>query len=74
MTDSAGKPRYRFDDLRHGAAALFIEQGWTARKLRDTLGEASIATTARRYSALFDRADDDRVTMNLIAQRLIGSD
>ncbi|MFP6743097.1 MAG: AAA family ATPase [Alphaproteobacteria bacterium] len=74
MTDGGGKPLYRFDDLRHGAAALFIEQGWTARRLRDTLGEASIATTARRYSALFDRAGDDRVAMNLIAERLLGSD
>jgi MSHA biogenesis protein MshM len=74
MTDGDGKPLYRFDDLRHGAAALFIEQGWTARRLRDTLGEASIVTTARRYGALFNRAGDDRVTMNLIAQRLIGSD
>ena len=73
MTNSDGKPRYRFDDLRHGAAALFIDQGWTPRRLRDTLGEASIATTARRYRALFDRAGDDRVAMGLMAQRLIGT-
>ncbi|MFP6744114.1 MAG: hypothetical protein VCB77_02865 [Alphaproteobacteria bacterium] len=67
MTDSDGKPRYCFDDLRHGAAALFIEQGWTPRQLRDTLGEASIATITRHYGTLFDR-----VAMDLMAQRLIG--
>ena len=73
MTNSDGKPRYHFDDLRHGAAALFIDQGWTPRKLRDTLGEASIATTARRYATLFDRAGNDRVALDLMAQRLLGS-
>ncbi len=72
MTDSDGKPRYCFDDLRHGAAALFIEQGWTPRRPRDTLGEASIATITQHYSTLFDRVGDDRVAMDLMAQRLIG--
>ena len=67
-----GKAKYRFEDLRHGAAALLIEQGWPARKLRDHLGEASIAATARRYEQIYRRAGDDRLMLDLIAKRLIG--
>ncbi len=70
VVDGEGKARYRFDDLRHAAAALYIEQGWPARKLRDMLGEASVAALARRYARQFERAGDDRVALELIAARL----
>ncbi|KKL60830.1 hypothetical protein LCGC14_2201370, partial [marine sediment metagenome] len=72
LTGDDGKAKYRFDDLRHAAAGLLIEQGWPARKLRDHLGEASIATTARRYGDSFTRAGDDRAALALIAERLLG--
>ena len=71
VVDGEGKARYRFDDLRHAAAALCIEHGWPARKLRDMLGEASVAAVARRYAPLFERAGDDRVALELIAARLL---
>ena len=70
VVDGDGKARYRFDDLRHAAAALYIEPGWPARKLRDMVGEASDAAVARRYAALFERAGDDRAALELIAARL----
>ena len=72
VTGGDGKPKYRFDDLRHAAAALLIEQGWPARKVRDALGEASIAAVARRYAPQFERAGDDRAALELIAARLLG--
>ena len=66
-----GKAKYRFDDLRHTAAAMLIDQGWAPRKLRDHLGEASIAATTRRYAAAYARAGDDRTALGLIAERLL---
>ena len=57
--------------MRHAAAMLLIDQGWAPRKLRDHLGEASIAATSRRYEAAFSRAADDRTALGLIAERLL---
>ncbi len=71
ITKANGKAKYRFDDLRHAAAMLLIDQGWAPRKLRDHLGEASIAATSRRYEAAFSRAADDRTALGLIAERLL---
>ena len=71
MIDADGKAKYRFEDLRHAAARLLIEQGWPLRKLRDHLGEASIAATARRYGDSFDRVGNDRTALSLIADRLL---
>ncbi|MCH7942741.1 MAG: tyrosine-type recombinase/integrase, partial [Proteobacteria bacterium] len=73
LTGENGKAKYRFEDLRHAAARLLIEQGWPLRKLRDHLGEASIAATARRYGDSFARVADDRVALTLIADRLMGA-
>ncbi|MFP6729933.1 MAG: tyrosine-type recombinase/integrase, partial [Alphaproteobacteria bacterium] len=72
MSDADGKAKYRFEDLRHAAARLLIEQGWPLRKLRDDLGEASMAATARRYGDSFARVGTDRTALTLIADRLIG--
>jgi len=72
MSDADGKAKYRFEDLRHAAARLLIEQGWLLRKLRDDLGEASMAATARRYGDSFARIGTDRSALTLIADRLIG--
>ena len=71
ITGADGKAKYRFDDLRHAAAWLLIEQGWPARKLRDHLGEASTATITRRYGDIYARAGDDRMALELIAERLL---
>ena len=71
LSGDDGKAKYRFHDLRHAAAALLIEQGWPPRKLRDHLGEASIAATARRYGEAYARVSDDRVALGLIAERLL---
>ncbi|MCH7555812.1 MAG: site-specific integrase, partial [Proteobacteria bacterium] len=71
ITGADGKAKYRFGDLRHAAARLLIEQGWPARKLRDHLGEASMATITRRYGDIYARAGDDRTALTLIAERLL---
>ncbi len=53
-------PKYGFHSLRHAAASLFIEEGWTAKKLQAVMGHGSIAMTYDTYGHLFPSPDDDR--------------
>ncbi|MCH9019851.1 MAG: AAA family ATPase [Proteobacteria bacterium] len=72
LVDGGGKPKYRFDALRHGAASLFIEQGWSARKLQTVLGQSSVAAIRREYGHLFPGPEADVAAMAEIEARLMG--
>jgi integrase len=60
MQDSLGiAPRYGLHALRHAAASLFIEQGWTPKKVQTIMGHSSIQVTYDTYGKLFqDDAGD----------------
>ena len=60
--------RYGLHSLRHAAASLFIEQGWTAKKVQVTMGHSSIQVTFDVYGKLFpDSAGDDAAMAKLEA-------
>jgi integrase len=57
--DGEGKPRFSLHALRHAAASLFIEQGWSPKKIQTMLGHSSITMTYDVYGHLFhDPAKD----------------
>lgn len=65
-------PRYTFHALRHAAASLFIEQGWSPKKVQVVMGHASIQVTFDTYGHLWKTADDDAKAMAQIEKRLLG--
>ena len=64
-------PHYRFQDLRHSAAALMIEQGMQPKKIQQIMGHASITMTYDLYGYLFEAAEDDAAAFAQIEARLL---
>lgn len=59
IVDSKGAPRFSLHALRHAAASLFIDQGWSPKKIQAMLGHSSITMTYDVYGHLFhDPAKD----------------
>lgn len=67
--DEAG---YTFHALRHTAASLFIEQGWSPKKVQTVMGHSSITVTYDIYGHLFPSPDEDAEAMAQIQARLLG--
>jgi integrase len=67
------QPPYNFHALRHAAASLFIEQGWTPKKIQTVMGHSSIQVTFDIYGHLFPNPEDDAKAMAQIEARLLGS-
>jgi integrase len=65
-------PRYSLHALRHAAAWLFIEQGWTPKKVQMTLGHSSIQVTYDVYGGLFKTPGDDQAAMAAVEASLRG--
>jgi integrase len=65
------QPPYNFHALRHAAASLFIEQGWTPKKVQSIMGHSSIQVTFDIYGHLFPSPDDDTRAMAQIEARLL---
>jgi integrase len=53
VADTARKPRFNFHSLRHFAASLWIELGFTPKRLQTLLGHSSVQMTFDRYGHLF---------------------
>jgi integrase len=53
------KPKYGLHSLRHFAASLWIEQGFSPKRLQALLGHSSIQITFDRYGHLFPSLEDD---------------
>lgn len=66
------KPRYGLHSLRHAAASLFIEQGFSPKRVQALMGHSTIQMTFDTYGHLFPAADDDRVAMRQMQARLVG--
>jgi integrase len=71
ITDS-DKPKYGMHSLRHAAASLFIEQGFSPKRVQTLMGHSTIQMTFDTYGHLFPAADDDRIAMSQLQARLIG--
>ena len=67
------KPKYRIHALRHAAASLFIEQGWTPKRVQTVIGHASIQMTYDLYGKLFKDPEEDRETMRQLEAALLAS-
>lgn len=65
------KPKLTFHALRHAAASLFIEQGWSPKKVQQVMGHSSIAVTYDVYGHLWNTTEDDVRAMAQIEARLL---
>lgn len=73
ITDAAGDPRFSFHSLRHAAASLFIEQGWSPKKIQTILGHSSITMTFDVYGHLFHDAAADVELMEKVERDLMAA-
>jgi integrase len=65
-------PRYGLHALRHAAASLFIEQGFTPKRVQALMGHSTIQMTFDTYGHLFPSEKDDQVAMQQLQARLVG--
>jgi integrase len=72
IVDDNDKIKYGFHALRHAAASLFIEQGFTPKKIQAILGHSSMQMTYDTYGHLFPSPDDDQAAMAQVEARLLG--
>ena len=68
--EDGASPLYTFHSLRHVAASLFIEQGWSPKKVQTTMGHSTIQMTFDVYGHLWPSAEDDAKAMAQIEARL----
>jgi integrase len=61
---------YTFHALRHAAASLFIEQGWSPKKVQTIMGHSTIQVTFDTYGHLWPNLEDDRSALAQIEARL----
>jgi integrase len=66
------KPKYGMHSLRHAAASLFIEQGFTPKRVQALMGHSTIQMTFDTYGHLFPAPEDDQAAMRQLQARLIG--
>lgn len=59
LLNSEGKPKFNIHALRHGAASLFLEQGWPIKKVQSILGHSSITMTMDTYGHLMEDVAND---------------
>jgi integrase len=64
-------PKYGRHSLRHAAASLFIEQGFSPKRVQALLGHSTIQMTFDVYGHLFPSADGDQVAMGQLQARLL---
>jgi integrase len=71
LVDTTGRRKYGLHALRHAAASLFIEQGWSAKRVQTIMGHSSIQVTFDTYGHLFP-AEDDSALLQQLQARLLG--
>jgi integrase len=72
IISEGSKPRYGMHALRHAAASLFIEQGFSPKRVQALMGHSSIQMTFDVYGHLFPAPEDDQAAMRQLEARLIG--
>jgi integrase len=71
IVDGQPDAKFSLHALRHAAAALWIEQGLSPKRVQTLMGHASIQQTFDEYGYLFEARDDDQSAMTEIAARLL---
>jgi integrase len=71
ITDS-DKPKYGLHSLRHAAASLFIEEGFSPKRVQALMGHSTIQMTFDTYGHLFPSEADDQERMGRVQARLVG--
>jgi integrase len=71
-TAPGAAPKYGLHALRHAAASLFIEQGFSPKRVQVIMGHSSIQMTFDTYGHLFPSERDDREAMKQLQARIIG--
>jgi integrase len=71
ITTDARAPKYGLHSLRHTAASLFIEQGFSPKRVQALMGHSSIGMTFDVYGHLFPSAEDDQAAMSQLQARLL---
>lgn len=66
-----GEPKYSLHALRHAAAALFIDQGMSPKRIQALMGHASITMTYDVYGYLFPADGEDHAAMAAIEAKLL---
>ena len=72
MCRDARHPKYAMHAFRHAAASLFIEQGFSPKRVQALMGHSTIQMTFDVYGHLFPSQDDDQAAMRQLQARLIG--
>jgi integrase len=72
IISGGNKPKYGMHALRHAAASLFIEQGFSPKRVQAFMGHSTIQMTFDTYGHLFPAPEDDQVAMRQMQARLIG--
>ena len=65
-------PKYGLHSFRHAAASLFIEQGFSPKRVQALMGHSSIQMTFDVYGHLFPNEADDQAGMDMVAARVVG--
>jgi integrase len=58
--------------FRHAAASLFIEQGFSPKRVQALMGHSTIQVTFDTYGHLFPSQDEDHAAMQQLQARLVG--
>jgi integrase len=58
--------------FRHAAASLFIELGFSAKRVQAMMGHSSIQMTFNTYGHIFPSPEDDQAKMRQLQTRLLG--
>jgi len=65
-------PKYALHSLRHAAASLFIEEGFSPKRVQALMGHSTIQMTFDVYGHLFPSQDSDLEAMRRLQARLVG--
>jgi integrase len=70
-----GKPdaKYSMHALRHACAALWIEQGFSPKRIQMLMGHATMAMTYDRYGYLFETRETDTAAIAAITAKMTAS-
>ena len=72
VTKADGKPKYNFHLLRHFAASLMIEQGFSPKRLQELLGHSSIQMSMDLYGHWFPSLEDDKAKFAAAELSIVG--
>lgn len=68
------EPRFTLHDFRHAAAALWIDQRISPKRIQMWMGHSSIQVTFDTYGHLFAQADGDATVVESIQEDVLGTE